>query len=251
MSSSRGIVASLGIASLCGVIACVVWHRINSGSAEVVEVCYTTGSAMLFPKNITTLPKRDIHYGAICNVSPAYGTATVGYNKPLALVSASSVRSYSGGLAVSQVPVSASASVSHKEAVPSFVRQPVAKNTPPALALGYTAATEYMAGATVVPVRHRAPGHIGGDAQGDATGTSVWSQWLGEYWSTGATDLSGLEEWWNGKYGNNGYTPDIFTDFQKWAAPLPDGVGVLAIAALLYYATKRKKLRTALKQKTV
>lgn len=110
--------------------------------------------------------------------------------------------------------------------------------------LGYVAAAEYMNGVVVAPVRHRAPGTIGGDAQGDPTGESVWSKWLNDYYNeTGNNDLSDLESWWNGKYGNNGYTPDIFTDFQNWATPVTDGAGCLIAFVLCYGIYIRYKRR--------
>ena len=69
---------------------------------------------------------------------------------------------------------------------------------------------------------------------------SVWQQWLDEYYATGATDLSGLEAWWQGKYGN-GYTPDIYTEFAKWAMPVGDSVGFCLLLAVVYILQKRIK----------
>ena len=69
---------------------------------------------------------------------------------------------------------------------------------------------------------------------------SVWQQWLDEYYATGATDLSGLEAWWQGEYGN-GYTPDIYTEFAKWAMPVGDSVGLCLLLAVVYVLWKQIK----------
>lgn len=69
---------------------------------------------------------------------------------------------------------------------------------------------------------------------------SVWQQWLDEYYATGATDLSGLEAWWQSNYGS-GYTPDIYTEFAKWAMPVGDSVGFCLLLAVVYILWKQIK----------
>lgn len=72
---------------------------------------------------------------------------------------------------------------------------------------------------------------------------SVWQQWLDEYNATGATDMSGLEAWWYSKYGD-GYTPDIYTDFAKWAVPLNDSLDFCLLLLLAYFVVKQTKNKT-------
>lgn len=76
-------------------------------------------------------------------------------------------------------------------------------------------------------------------AIGGGTG-SVWQQWLDEYYATGATDLSGLEEWWHSQYGD-GYTPDIYNDFAQWAVPLDDALLFCIVLAITYLLRKTRK----------
>lgn len=164
-------------------------------------------------------------------------------------VSSARVRSYGNGLVVPMQTPSLPQRRNHVE--PSYngkynAHIEAGKNARTVLALGYTTAAEYITNGETRPVQHRAPGTIGGDSQGDTTGESVWSQWLDEYWGTGATDISGLEAWWNGKYGS-GYTPDIFEDFREWATPTPLGDGELSIIlmALLYIMLKYRDVTAA------
>lgn len=164
-------------------------------------------------------------------------------------VSSARVRSYGNGLAVPMQTPSLPQRRNHVESSYNGrynTHIEAGKNAKPVLALGYTTAAEYITNGETRPVQHRAPGTIGGDSQGDATGESVWSQWLDEYWGTGATDISGLEAWWNGKYGS-GYTPDIFDDFREWATPTPLGDGELSIIlmALLYIVLKYRDVTAA------
>ncbi len=74
--------------------------------------------------------------------------------------------------------------------------------------------------------------------------SSVWQSWLDEYYaSTGNSDLSGLEAWWQSEYGS-GYTPDIYNDFAQWAVPVGDATGFclfLAMVCFLYTTCKRNR----------
>ncbi len=64
--------------------------------------------------------------------------------------------------------------------------------------------------------------------------SSVWQSWLDEYYaSTGNSDLSGLEAWWQSEYGS-GYTPDIYNDFAQWAVPVGDATGFCLFLVMGY-----------------
>ncbi len=86
-------------------------------------------------------------------------------------------------------------------------------------------------------------------APGTLIGEGTWNKWLEEYYGTGATDLSGLEAWWNSIYGGNGYGPDVWGNFWDWVnkqggmgAPLADGIYVLLFFMLGYVIYKKRTL---------
>lgn len=166
-----------------------------------------------------------------------------GFSAPLR--QQSSARVVSSGVAVSSASswnmanivapsVPSPSEQTYSNVLPSLQRSRIVADGASGLsASGYNAVSS-LAMATPSSAMLRAP-VLGGSDVG-----SVWQQWLDEYYATGATDLSGLEAWWQGKYGN-GYTPDIYTEFAKWAMPVGDAVGFCLLLAVVYILQKRIK----------
>lgn len=119
--------------------------------------------------------------------------------------------------------------ITYNQLLPSLQRQELLAN-----AQAVAAPANTYIGQSATPAVRYAP------VLGGSVG-SVWQQWLDEYYATGATDLSGLEAWWQNEYGS-GYTPDIYTEFEKWAMPLPDGGFVYMLLLSMYVLIKSKRL---------
>lgn len=129
-------------------------------------------------------------------------------------------------------PLSSPSEQTYNSVLPSLQRSRIVADGALGMSVvGYNGISTVAASSSSA-VRH-AP-VLGGDVG------SVWQQWLDEYYATGATDLSGLEAWWQSNYGS-GYTPDIYTEFAKWAMPMEDSLGFCLLLTMVYVLWKRIK----------